>query len=206
MKKIAFSVLVFFTLLNVSYAAGPAEGTYKRIKPAIPTQSGDKIEVTEIFWYGCPHCYSFEPYIENWLKSLPDDVEFRRVPAVLNPSWTPHARAYYTAEKLGVMKRIHLPMFEALHKERRRVLNDKEIREFFVEKGVDEDEFDKVYNSQDVTVKLRQSLQNAKRAGIRGVPAVIVNGKYLTGASMAGSYENLLKIINQLVDKERKGL
>lgn len=208
MYKIALSffTLLLFGLLSACNAAEPAEGTYKRIKPVIPTQTGDKIEVMEIFWYGCPHCYAFEPYVENWVKSLPEDVEFRRVPGVLNKNWMPHARAYFTAEKLGVMERIHIPLFEALHKQRKRIFNESELKEFFVAQGVSADEFTKTYNSQAVEIKVKKAFLAARRAGLTGVPAVIVNGKYLTSGTMTGSYENLLKVIDQLVDKERKGL
>lgn len=205
MKKATLFFLLLFGLSSIGLAE-PAEGTYKRIKPAAPTLSGDKIEVMEIFWYGCPHCYSFEPYIENWLKTIPEDVEFRRVPGVLNQSWVPHARAYYTAEKLGVLDRIHIPLFEALHKQRKRILTENDLKEFFISKGIDGKEFTKTYNSQAVEVKVKQAYLAARRTGLTGVPAVVINGKYLTGGSMAGSYENLLKIINQLVDKEREGL
>ncbi len=205
MQKIALCALILFSSLNL-YAAGPAENTYKRIKPGIPTQSNDKIEVVEIFWYGCPHCYAFQPYAEKWQETLPADVEFRRVPGVLNKNWIPHARAYYTAEQLGVLDRIHIPLFEALHRQGRRILTEGDLKQFFVDKGVDGDEFSRVYHSQAVEIKLRQAFLAARRAGLTGVPALIVNGKYLTGSSMAGSHEDLLKVIDQLVDKERKGL
>jgi len=205
MKRTVFFALLLFSALGLC-AAEARDNTYKRIKPAMPTQSGDKIEVLEVFWYGCPHCYAFEPYIDNWLKSLPADVEFRRVPGILNKAWMPHARAYYTAEKLGVLERIHIPLFQALHKQRKRILTEDDLRTFFVGKGVDAEAFTRAYHSQAVEIKVKQAFLTVRRAGLTGVPAVIVNGKYLTGASMAGSYENLLKTIDQLIDKERQGL
>ena len=203
MKRSAFFVLILCSALGLC-AAESTNSTYKRIKPAMPTQSGDKIEVLEVFWYGCPHCYAFEPYVENWLKSLPADVEFRRVPGVLNRNWMPHARAYYTAEKLGVLERVHIPLFQALHKQRQRIFTEDELREFFIDKGVDGDAFTRAYHSQAVEIKVKQAYLSARRAGLTGVPAVIVNGKYLIGASTAGSYENLLGTIDQLIDKERQ--
>ena len=98
------------------YAATPTEGfEYKLVQPPVPTETGDKIEVVELFWYGCPHCYYFEPQVKQWLKTMPDNVEFRRVPAVFNDVWAVHARAYYTAETLGVADKMHDPMFVAYH-------------------------------------------------------------------------------------------
>jgi len=164
MKQTSLFALILFSTLSLG-ATGAADGTYKRIKPAVPTQSGDKIEVVEIFWYGCMHCYAFEPYIDNWLKSLPADVEFRRVPGVLNKSWMPHARAYYTAEKLGVLERIHKPLFQALHRQRKRISTEDDLREFFVEKGVDAEQFTRSYHSQGVEIKVKQAFLAARRAG-----------------------------------------
>lgn len=180
-----------------------ADQPYKLVEPAQPTQSGDKIEVLEIFWYGCPHCYAFEPFIENWLKNKPDDVAFRRVPGVLGRDWIAHARAFYTAEQLGILDQIHEPLFDAIHKERRKIFSGEQLRDFFAEHGVDKDEFTRIYNSPEVTDKIKQAFIEAKNYKVTGVPTVIVNGKYLTSASMAGSYEKLVEIINQLVEMER---
>jgi len=193
------SVLLLCLSVNVQ-----AEDTYKLIIPAQPTQTEGKIEVLEVFWYGCPHCYHFEPFLSEWLKTKPDDVEFRRMPGIFNKNWVPHARAYFTAEKLGVLGKIHSQLFDALHKDRKRIFTESELKDFFVSKGVDGDEFTRVYNSSEVETKFRQAFVMGQRYKITGVPAVIVNGKYMTSGSMAGSYENLLKTVDQLVDKERK--
>jgi protein dithiol oxidoreductase (disulfide-forming) len=180
-----------------------AEDPYKLIIPAQPTQTDGKIEVVEVFWYGCPHCYDFEPHVESWLESKPDDVEFRRMPAIFNKNWVPHAKAYFTAEKLGVLEKIHGALFKALHKERKRIFTESELKDFFVSKGIDGDKFSKVYNSSEIKTKFKQAFLMGQRYKITGVPAVIINGKYMTSGSLAGSYENVLKTINQLVDKER---
>ncbi len=189
-------------LLLCSASLAMAKDSYTNIIPAQPTQT-DKIEVVEVFWYGCPHCYDFEPHVKKWLETMPDDVEFRRMPGIFNKNWVGHARAYYTAEKLGVLDKVHTPLFEALHKERKRIFSESEIKDFFVSQGVDGDEFTRVYNSSEIETKFKQAFLMGQRYKITGVPAVIVNGKYMTSASQAGSFENILKTIDELVAKER---
>ncbi len=180
-----------------------AKDPYTRIIPAQPTQSIDKIEVLEVFWYGCPHCYDFEPHIDKWLESKAEDVEFRRMPGIFSKSWIAHAKAYFTAEKLGVLEKIHTPLFESLHKEKKRIYTEDELKDFFVSKGIDGDEFTRVFNSSEIETKFKQAFVMGQRYKITGVPAVIINGKYMTSGSLAGSYDNLLKTINDLVAKER---
>ena len=156
-----------------------------------------------MFWYGCPHCYHFEPYIEKWLKTKPDDVVFRRVPAALNKSWLPHAKAYFTAEKLGILDKIHRPLFDAIHKDRRPIFTEDQLRDFFKEFGVDPDEFTKIYNSDEVETKTKQAFFLARGYRVTGVPSMIINGKYLTSGTLTGSYENMLKVVDNLIKKER---
>ena len=202
MNKIIGSIVgILLLCFSVSIQA---EDPYKLIIPVQPTQTDGKIEVLEVFWYGCPHCYSFEPHIESWLKTIAEDVEFRRMPGIFNKNWIPHAKAYFTAEKLGVLDKIHSPLFEALHKERKRIFSEDELRDFFVSKGIDGDEFTRVFNSREIETRFKQAFVMGQRYKITGVPAVIINGKYMTSGSMAGSYENLLKTIDLLVDKERE--
>ena len=180
-----------------------ANDGYVTISPPQPTQTGDKIEVVEVFWYGCPHCYDFEPYIEKWLETKPADVEFRRMPGIFRKSWIPHAKAYYTAEKLEVLDDIHQPLFDALHKYRKKVYDDDSIEEFFEDQGIDSSAFSKVYESDEVDTKVKQAFVMGQRYKVTGTPAVIVNGKYMVSGSTAGSFANVLKIIDQLVAKER---
>jgi len=198
-----FIFVLLLITAGLTPAAGPYEGTFKTISPAQPTQTDDKIEVVEIFWYGCPHCYDFEPYIERWQESAPDDVVFRRMPAVLNQNWIPHAKAYYTAVKLGVLERIHKSLFDALHRERKRIYTESHLRDFFISRGVEGDDFTRVYNSNEVETKIKQAYFMARNYKLTGVPSVVVNGKYMTSASLTGSFKKLLDVINHLVKKER---
>ena len=198
-----FGSLLLSLAVSSAYA-GPQEDGYQEIVPAQPTQApAGKIEVVEVFWYGCPHCYHFEPYLEKWLQTKPDDVVFRRVPGVLNQSWLPHAKAYFTAEKLGILDKIHRPLFDAIHKDRKPIFTEDQLRDFFAEFGVDPDEFTKIYNSDEVETKTKQAFFLARGYRLTGVPSMIVNGKYLTSGTLTGSYENMLKVVDDLIKKER---
>ena len=208
MSKIGNSILVILLscLFSVgTRAADPMEDAYREIRPVQPTHSGDRIEVLEVFWYGCPHCFVLEPYLEKWQADKPDDVEFRRMPGILNSGWVSHARAYYTAEKLGIVDNIHRPLFNAIHNERKPIIQEQDLREFFVSSGgIDGNEFTRIFNSKEIDIKMRQALVSQQKYRIDGVPAIIVNGRYLTNGTLARSYENIINVINFLVEKERK--
>ena len=182
-----FSLLALLLIMPTLGYAGFKEGVnYKKLANPQPTSTADKIEVLEFFWYGCPHCYQLEPEVEAWLKSKPDDVEFVRMPAVLGPSWELLTRAFYTADLLDASDKIHDPLFERLHKERKRIRNVDELKAFFVEQGVSEEDFDNTFSSFAVITKTNRSKQVAELYGISGVPALAVNGKFLVTAKMAG--------------------
>jgi len=188
----------------VSLSARAQELSYAPVQPQQPTMAQPgKIEVLEFFWYGCPHCYAMEPHVEKWLQTKPADVEFIRVPGVLNKLWMAHARAYYTAQKLGVLDKIHRPLFDALHKDHRKIFSEDELRDFFVEKGVKAEDFTRTYNSNDVEIRVKQAYVLAQNYRLTGVPAFVVDGKYSTSGQLAGTYENLITTINSLIEKER---
>lgn len=176
---------------------------YEVVSPGVPTADPGKIEVVELFWYGCPHCYHFEPLIEAWLEHKPEGVEFRRIPAVFAQNWVPHARAFYAAEALGALDRLHRPLFKAMHEENRQIMDEDSLIKFAAGQGIAEQEFRDAYNGFSVDGKVRQAMLSTRDYGITGVPSVIVNGKYRSTASLAGSQDNLLKLINFLVDKEK---
>lgn len=178
---------------------------YQEVKPAVATSvAAGKVEVLELFWYGCPHCYAFEPQLSEWIKNKPDYIEFVRVPAVFAHNWEVHARAYYTAQQLGVLEKIHQPLFDAIHKQGRKVFSEEELSQFFVDQGVDAEAFKKAFNSFDVDTKTRHAIALTREYGITGVPAVIVNGKYRSSAQEAGDFTTLLKVVESLADKEHK--
>jgi thiol:disulfide interchange protein DsbA len=175
---------------------------YKTISPAVKTSQSDKVVVTEIFWYGCPHCFRFEPYVERWSAQLPETVVFEQVPSSLNPRWTEHARAYYAFKMMNVLDQTHKALFDAIHLKRQRLNSVDTIAKFVADLGLDEKIFRENYFSFPVETQIRKNVQKEKRYGHGGVPAVIVNGKYLASASMAGSNERLIQVINFLVAQE----
>ena len=198
-----FTLLVLVVLMPVAHAGFEEGVNYQRIANEQPTATADKIEVLELFWYGCPHCYQLEPEVEVWLKSKPDDVEFVRIPAVLGPSWELLARGYYTADLLNATDKIHRPLFELLHKERKRIRNADELKAFFVEQGVSAEDFDNTFSSFAAITKTNRAKQAHDMYGISGVPALVVNGKYLVTAKLAGGNKQMLEVVDYLVGQER---
>ena len=195
---------LFLGLVATSAAAQSfVAGTdYQLIDPPVPTGQPDKVVVTEVFWYGCPHCFRFEPYVERWSSNLPEGVIFEHLPSALNPRWTEHARAYYAFQMMGVLDQVHREFFDAIHLKRQRLQSLDTIAEFVAEQGLDAEAFRKNYFSFPVETQIRRNMQKEKRYGHRGVPAIIVNGKYLISASVAGSNERMIEIMDYLVAQE----
>lgn len=197
------SLVVLFLFNSALTNAAPAStGGYEMLSSVQPTQDPDKVEVIEFFWYGCPHCYTFEPLLEKWRKDKPLNVQFIRQPAIFSSLWGKHAKAYFTAEVLGVVDIIHAPFFNAIQNLKRKLETEDQLAKFFVEQGVDEKEFRNAYNSFLVDTKMRTAKAMAPRYGITGVPAIVVNGKYKVTAKMAGSHEKMIEVMNQLIAKE----
>ena len=192
--------------LSVPFAsnllAQSANKGYEMIDPPLNTRVSDKVEVIEYFWFGCPHCFAFEPSINAWKEQKPDYIEFVREAPPLNPSWEPHSRAFYAAELMGVSEEFFEPMFNAIHVTKRSLRSPKQIVEFAGELGIDEDKFAKTMDSFATDTRMSQAMQMASSSGIRGVPSIVVNGKYITGGSLAGSHENIIKVIDELSAQE----
>ena len=179
------------------------EGRYDVLQPPQLTETGDRIEVVEVFWYGCPHCYTFLPYMESYDELKPEYVEVRRMPAIFRDTWDAHARAYYTAMLLGVTDRTHRPLFEEIH-EHGKPTDDKEtLAAFFERHGVDRAEFEKTYDSFAVESLVRKSVVMQKRYGVTGTPSVVVNGKYRVSGQGAGGHEGVIAVVAELVERER---
>jgi thiol:disulfide interchange protein DsbA len=195
--RVGLFLCALFLLNNVN-----ASEKYIELPFRAYTNTGEKIEVLEFFWYGCSHCYEFESAIEEWLEDKAEYIEFVRMPAVLGASWMLYARGYYVAKHLGVFDKIHRPLFDAIHKEKRSFTDKKSLKKYFEEQGVSGDEFDTTYDSKDVQDSVRYAYSMGQRYGVKGVPAVIINGKYATSATMAGSYKNMIDVIKKLAEKE----
>ena len=158
-----------------------------------------KIEVREFFWYGCPHCFKLEPHMQAWLKKIPKDVNFIRTPASMNPLWEQGARAYFVSEALGVRKRTHLPLFHA-NGTGQQILQKDQFAKFFVKYGIPEAKFNSTYNSFAITAKIAQANKLAQQYQLSGVPAVVVNGKYV----VQGEDGKVTQVVDYLINKERK--
>lgn len=167
-----------------------------------PTDAKDKIEVTEFFWYGCPHCYDFEPVLSKWIKKLPKDVVFRRVHADFG-RWTPGAKLFYALDAIGEENRVHEALFDAIQKERIDYENLPTVADWLAKKGVDRKKFTEAYNSFSVNSKVQRAQQLTRSHGLNGVPSVVVGGKYLTTNIMAGSFEALAAVMDELIVKAR---
>lgn len=178
---------------------------YKRVSPAQPTSTREKIEVVELFWYGCPHCYHLEPKLTKWLASKPENVVFVRIPAVFNPKWELHARMYYTAEALGMVDKMHTPLFDELHKEKRKLDSVAQIQAFFAKFGVSAEDFNNTFNSFVVVSKTNRAKQLSKSYQIEGVPSLLVNGKFRTDGPLANGQDGMLKVVDYLIGKESAG-
>jgi len=180
---------------------------YTTLPVAQPTSAAPgEVEVAEVFWYGCPHCFTLEPFIQEWrLNGIPDDTVFVQIPASLNPSWQIHARLFYTAEALGKLEEVHPAIFREVNVNRNPLNTRERMVEFFARFGVSEQQFTEAWDSFAVQTNLRRSDALVKRYRLTGVPAVVVNGKYVTGADLAGGNKQLLDVINFLVEKEKRG-
>jgi len=175
---------------------------YQTISPALTTRNSDKIEVLEYFWFGCPHCFAFEPSINGWKANKPDYVDFVREAPPLNPAWEPHSRSFYAAEIMGVTDQFFDSMFNGIHVDRRSLRHPDAIAKFAGELGIDRQKFRKTMDSFAVNTRMNQAMQLARASGIRGVPSIVINGKYLTGGSLAGSHEGILRVIDERVAEE----
>ena len=182
---------------------------YHRLVPTQPTVGGaNKVEIAEIFWYGCSHCDDFDPQINTWAENIPPNARFVRIPAVWNPLARLHGRLYYTEEvlakngKLTDVEAFHAAVFTEFHRKSNRLTSESAIQKLFERFGVSEDDFLSTWNSFEVNQKIRVANDLVKRYNVTGVPAVVVNGKYRTGAAEAGSYPNLLKVVDELIERE----
>ena len=202
-------------LAQADVPEAPTEWKYKegqhfvRLVPAQPTMGGpDKVEVAEFFYYMCPHCDTFEPIIDGWEANKPANSRLVKVPAMWNNMLVLHARMFYTMEALarnGIIEDkavVHKAIFDEVHRRGNRLATESSIKRLFARFGVSEADFDRVWKSFEVDQKLRVAQDLARRYSITSTPTIVVNGKYRTGAAEAGSYPNLLELIDELILRE----
>ena len=202
-----FLTSVFLVLGAVNFAVGQPweEGEhYDIVSPVLRTSNPEKIEVMEFFWFGCGHCYTFEPLLAAWKKTLADDVAFKGSPAIWNSTMEIHAKVFYTAEVLGISERINPVVFRAINQDRRPLTAESDIATLFESSGVLRSDFFDAFNSFGVGSQVRQASSRARSAKITGTPEIVINGKYRITTRKAGNQTNMLKIADYLIEKERE--
>jgi thiol:disulfide interchange protein DsbA len=196
----------FGGLAGAARAEPKAGRNYNVLDPALPVDSPPgKIEVLEFFWYGCPHCYNLQPYIEKWLKTLPADAMFRRVPAIFNQRWARDAATYYAFEALGVLEKVHRPFFDAIHRDRLKSDNKAAMHEWLATQGIEPKKFDEAIASFGVQSKVQRALQLTSGYRIDGTPSLAVDGRYRISADQASSQDDMLATAAYLIGLARKG-
>lgn len=177
-------------LLAVSAGASPANPQngvdYRTLDKPQPTESGKKVEVTEFFWYSCPHCYAFEPALTDWVKKQGDKIVFKRVPVAFRDSFVPQQKLYYTLEAMGRLNDLHPKAFHAIHAERRNLDTEQAILDWVVKQGVDKEKFIELYNSFGIQAKAQRATQMQAAYKVDGVPLIAIDGRFLTSPSIVG--------------------
>lgn len=193
-------ILLTTAMLQLAQAQAPARNApYLELNPPQPTESAGKIEVIEFFWYGCPHCYAFEPVLNPWIKKLPKDVVFRRVPAIFNEQWGVAARVFYTLEAIGEEARLHTALFDAIHKENLRITDESAMLAWAGKNGVDVEKYKAAYRSFGVESRLKRAQQMTNAYRIDGVPSMAVQGRYVLSASVISDRQELLNATDQAI-------
>ena len=205
MKRLLLAFLVI--VANNTVAVEPKPGVnFKNTNEIIAPESENKIEVVELFWYGCIHCYNLDPYLDKWADKLAKDVVFKRVPAIPRKDWAPAAKAFYALETLDLDHKLHEKLFEAIHK--KKTLNPADpkalVKWIALNGKLDMAEVDSAFNSFSMNAKLSRSFKMFKAAGATGVPSIIIDGRYLTSSTMAGGEQNTIDLMNYIIDNVRK--
>jgi thiol:disulfide interchange protein DsbA len=208
MKKLSvknlLSALMLLASLNV--LADPQIGKdFDKTAQAMPTDTPNKIEVTEIFWYGCIHCYHMDPILNAWVKKLPADVVFKRVPGLPQPAWAPMAKAFYAMDDLKLSDKLHTALFDAIHKEKTLNPTDEVAAIDWITKksGLDKKKVEDAFRSFSMNNKLNRAAQTFRASGATGVPSFIIDGQYITSSTMAGGNEQALKTADYIIGNIR---
>ncbi|MDC0430237.1 thiol:disulfide interchange protein DsbA/DsbL [Candidatus Thioglobus sp.] len=203
-------IRLFLSILLLSFSSAIFAETftegehYIMLDKPVKTVTDDKVEVRELFWYYCPHCFNVEPILSNWVKELPNNTTFIRQPAVFSDRWINGAIFYYVLEQLDEVDRLHGKLFEAIHLQKRAFVDQEDFVEWLVEHGVDNDVANDAFKSFSVRIKVNKSKLNTVKYHTSGVPALVINGKYWTDASHAGGELRMFKVADYLIAKESK--
>ena len=210
LRVLAAAITISFATSG-AFAQAPVAGKdYVPVTPPQPTESGGKVEIIEFFSYACPHCATLEGPLTAWVKKKAADVEFKRVPTVFHESWAPYARLYYTLEAMNLVDKLHGEVFKAIHDQKMKLQDPKAMADWVAKKGVDPKKFTETYNSFAVQSRTKLSNDMSGRYKVEFTPAVIVNGRFLTGPSMTSAGNNVdfnrfFQVLDQLIATSRKG-
>ena len=204
MKKFLCGVIFLMMVSPLSLAESFVAGKHYEVLPSpVVTRDKSKVEVVELFWFGCIHCFHFEPVIQAWKKQQADDVDFHSMPAMWNKDMQLHAKAFYAAKALGKFDQLSEAMFTAMNVNKNRLKSEKAIQSLFAKNGVDEASFKQVFNSFGVNSQVNLADSRARAYRLQGTPELVVNGKYRVATSLAGSQAKMLEVVDFLVAKER---
>jgi thiol:disulfide interchange protein DsbA len=176
---------------------------YDILPQTVRTADPDKIEINEVFSYTCGHCFNFQSSLHPWVKALPADVDFQSTPAIWQAKLEPYARAYYAAKILGVLDKVHMPIFDAIHVKKQSVKKQSDFEAIFVAEGVTKEKFSSAFNSFGTTSMVNQAKSRVRAYRVRGTPEIIVNGKYRVSTTKAGGFSGMLSVAEFLIEKER---
>lgn len=201
-----FLLLLSVGLIHSSNArADIVEGKdYTILTNPQPTQDSNTIEVLEFFWYGCPHCNSLHPHLKTWLIHLPNDVSFRYVPAILRANWVSAAKIFYTIEAIGITDTLHDKVYDAIHRNKIDLNNESVLLDWIEKQGIDRKRFEDTYHSFAVQNQVARSTQMTRQYQLMGVPALVINGKYLTSGRMGGTPQDTITTLELLIEKARE--
>lgn len=200
LTTLALTVLTLGLLTSTAFAADFVEGKDYRVLDNPENIKDDVIIVREFFWYGCPHCYTLEPHMQKWAKTRAKDVAFFQTPAAMNPVWENNARGFYAVQSMGGLDKTHSELFDTIHKDGKQLFDQNSLADWYATKGVDKNKFNSLFNSFAVTTKVERSKAGAVRYKLTGVPAVVVQGKYV----VSGGDAKVPQVVDFLVDKVRK--
>ena len=209
MLAIAKRLLFVMLICLCSVRSGAAEqytagDDYEILPQAVRTANASKIEINEVFHYGCIHCYNFETVISPWVETLGSDVDFRRTPAIWQSALEPYARAYFSANAMNVLDKTHTALFEAIHIKKQKIRSQQDLANFFEERGVDPEKFNKTYTSFGVTSQVGQAKARMRGYRTQGTPEMIINGKYRVTTRMSKGFQGMLQVASFLIEKERR--
>ena len=204
MKKLISFLAVFFLSAHINFAfAGFVAGEdYVVLDKPVKTVTEDKVEVRELFWYHCPHCFNLEPMVDRWLKTLPSSAKFIRQPAVFSERWENGAIFYYVLEQLNEVNRLHGKLFDAIHLHKTPLIDQEDFVDWMADHDVDRKRANNAFKSFSVRIKLNKSKSNTIKYKVTGVPTFVVNGKYWVDSKRAGGEERLFQVLDYLIQKE----